>query len=135
VSATSIHNPSTSQPVPSRSLLVLVADDEPVIRRTLAMMLERKGHRVELAASADQALAALDDAVPDVALVDWMMPGSGEAVVQALLARPGFDGTVFVVSGSMDHDSTPFADRGVIRVRKPFSYPRLVEMVESVGPG
>ncbi|TVP45423.1 MAG: hybrid sensor histidine kinase/response regulator [Gemmatimonadales bacterium] len=124
-----------NRPCPDRPIRVLVADDEPVIRRTLAMMLETKGYQVELAASADEALALMNTALPDVALVDWKMPGGGESVVRALLGRPDFTGTILLVSGSMDDRATPFADKGVIRVRKPFSYPRLVDMVDMAGRG
>lgn len=55
--------------------LVLVADDQPEIRKLVALSLEAEGFRVLAAANGPQALAQLADANPDVLLLDIMMPG------------------------------------------------------------
>jgi two-component system nitrogen regulation response regulator GlnG len=56
---------------------VLVADDDPAIRRVLHDWLENAGYRVEDAADSQQALAALRTNRFDVCLLDIMMPGAG----------------------------------------------------------
>jgi two-component system, sensor histidine kinase RpfC len=67
---------------PSR-LTLLVADDNPDTRERLKSILERAGHRVELASDGGAALAALDKGGVDGALLDLDMPGvSGDAVAK-----------------------------------------------------
>ena len=54
---------------------VLVVDDEPDIRYLTQVNLELDGHRVMTAANGEEALAAVQVEVPDVVLLDVMMPG------------------------------------------------------------
>jgi DNA-binding response OmpR family regulator len=53
---------------------VLVVDDEPDIRYLTQVNLELDGHRVMTAANGTEALAAVQVEVPDVVLLDVMMP-------------------------------------------------------------
>lgn len=57
------------------SATILVVEDEPAIRELVALSLERAGHRPVPAESAEQALALMRDALPDMILLDWMLPG------------------------------------------------------------
>jgi CheY-like chemotaxis protein len=52
----------------------LVVDDEPEIRQLVQRMLESKGYVVETAADGEQALQKADALVPDVILLDAMLP-------------------------------------------------------------
>jgi NtrC-family two-component system response regulator AlgB len=54
---------------------VVVVDDDPAIRRTLEILLRGDGHDVTSVASGEAALAALQRAPADVALVDLQLPG------------------------------------------------------------
>jgi twitching motility two-component system response regulator PilG len=54
--------------------LVLAVDDSMTLRRILAIMLERHGYRVLTAADGMQALAMLNEQVPDLILLDITMP-------------------------------------------------------------
>jgi len=64
---------------------VLVVDDEPDIRYLTQVNLELDGHRVMTAANGEEALAAVQVDVPDVVLLDVMMPGvDGWAVLEQL---------------------------------------------------
>jgi DNA-binding NtrC family response regulator len=56
---------------------ILVVDDEPSIVRLVSQLLTREGHRVVGAANAEEAVASLETARPDVAIVDLVMPGKG----------------------------------------------------------
>ncbi|MCA9639323.1 MAG: response regulator, partial [Myxococcales bacterium] len=60
-----------------RPTSVLVADDEPSLRRTLARMLSARGMQVHTAEDGQAALAILQTQPIDVALVDLMMPKLG----------------------------------------------------------
>ena len=64
---------------------VLVVDDEPQIRRTLAINLRALGYQVDLAASGEEALKAAADQPPDVVVLDLSLPGiDGLQVIQGL---------------------------------------------------
>lgn len=54
---------------------VLIADDEPNIRRMVGALLRGEGYEVREAADGAAALEQLRDAEPDVVLLDLMMPG------------------------------------------------------------
>ena len=64
---------------------VLVVDDEPQIRRTLAINLRARGYQVDLAATGEDALKAAADQPPDVVVLDLSLPGiDGLQVIQGL---------------------------------------------------
>jgi DNA-binding response OmpR family regulator len=64
---------------------VLVVDDEPQIRRTLAINLRARGYQVDLAATGEEALRAVADQQPDVVVLDLGLPGiDGLQVIQGL---------------------------------------------------
>ncbi|MBA2251861.1 MAG: response regulator transcription factor [Nitrospirales bacterium] len=54
---------------------VLVVDDERHIRRSLQVSLESRGYAVETAETGEQALTAFTNRLPDIAVVDLVMPG------------------------------------------------------------
>lgn len=56
---------------------VLIVDDEESIIEIVASLLERDGHEVQSASSSAQALEAIGERPPDVAIVDLVMPGTG----------------------------------------------------------
>lgn len=70
--AIEVASPEPSQP--RARPLVLVVDDEPEIRLLVQRTLEAKGHAVETAADGEEALARADALVPDVILLDAMLP-------------------------------------------------------------
>ncbi|MEZ4386665.1 MAG: response regulator [Candidatus Krumholzibacteriia bacterium] len=64
---------------------ILIADDEPHIRRILQFLLEQAGYQVVLAADGRQALEVVARERPDLALLDVMMPQlDGFAVLEQL---------------------------------------------------
>jgi DNA-binding response OmpR family regulator len=54
---------------------ILIVDDESTIRDVLRRYLEREGFDVVDAADGQAALAAVDDGLPDLAVLDLMLPG------------------------------------------------------------
>jgi DNA-binding response OmpR family regulator len=54
---------------------ILVVDDALASRTLFQKLLTREGFEVRTSANADQARAALDDFLPDLALVDVILPG------------------------------------------------------------
>lgn len=59
---------------------VLIVDDEPNIRRMVGALLASEGYEVRDAADGAAALAQVRDSVPDVVLLDLMMPGGHDGL-------------------------------------------------------
>ena len=53
---------------------ILVVEDEPVTQKLITVNLERAGHQVLRAGSVPEAQAAIREIVPDLILLDWMLP-------------------------------------------------------------
>lgn len=68
----------TYQPAPEPEAeaqrVILLVDDSPTIRKLVAVTLERQGYRVIVAAGGMEALAKLNETVPDFILLDISMP-------------------------------------------------------------
>ena len=54
---------------------IFIADDEKNIRDLLGKFLEDAGHEVRLFENGDSLLTELDNSVPDIVVLDVMMPG------------------------------------------------------------
>ena len=77
------------EPQQSRTPRVLVVEDEPDIAALIAYQLTREGFRVETSASGPEALKAVNREVPDLIVLDRMLPGlSGDEVLKALKQEP-----------------------------------------------
>ncbi|MBL8563784.1 MAG: phosphate regulon transcriptional regulator PhoB [Gemmobacter sp.] len=75
----------TSQAQPT----VLLVEDEPAQREVLAYNLEAEGFAVTQAADGEEAMMLVDEAAPDIIILDWMMPNlSGIEVCRRLKMRP-----------------------------------------------
>ena len=62
---------------------IVVVEDESAIAELIAINLRHAGHEVTLAASAEQAQRAIDAVLPDLVVLDWMLPGqSGLALAR-----------------------------------------------------
>ncbi len=67
---------------------ILVVEDEPAIQELIAVNLARHGHEVRRAATADEAYRSLTESLPDVILLDWMLPdAAGPAITRRLRAE------------------------------------------------
>jgi len=70
---------------PQAAWRVLVVEDEPDIAALIAYQLTREGFRVETAATGTDALSAVGREVPDLIVLDRMLPGlSGDEVLRTL---------------------------------------------------
>jgi two-component system phosphate regulon response regulator PhoB len=109
------------------SATILVVEDEPAIQELIAVNLKRSGHEVRQAASAEEALRSVSEALPDVILLDWMLPDTPGPVIARklrlqprtreipiimLTARAGDDDKVAgLESGADDYITKPFSPR------------------------
>ena len=62
---------------------ILVVEDESAIAELISINLRHAGFEVTIAATAEQAQAAVDGVLPDLIILDWMLPGqSGLALAK-----------------------------------------------------
>ena len=81
-----------ASPVSLKGVRVLVVDDEVDGREVVGTILRRSGAQPVLAASAEEALALIDESRPDVVLTDIEMPGTdGYMLLERLRALAGAD--------------------------------------------
>jgi len=81
-----------SEPDALAGVRILIVDDDRDMRDALQFLLESYGAEVRTAASAAEALAALERSRPDVLLSDVVMPGeNGYDLMRKIAAREGAD--------------------------------------------
>ena len=85
---------------------ILVVDDEPAVCEMLYFALGGEGYRVSRAFDAGQALDKIRRHVPDLVLIDWMMPGmSGVGLVRSIRSNPATrDLPIIMVTAKTDED-------------------------------
>lgn len=110
---------------------VLVAEDDASVRMTIEFILEDEGFRVVVAEDGEQALSLALSELPDVILLDQMMPKlDGKQVLSALrdtdLTRSI---PVFVLTGMSR--GAPEEWPGAEFVGKPFSPDELVRQIRA----
>ena len=110
---------------------VLIVDDEPDVLLLLRVNLEAAGYDTVLAADGETALDRIDDADPDVVLLDIMMPVmDGWGVLRALSDRDTAPRVVVVSAKSSDRDIVRALTSGALDyVTKPFDPDDLVDVV------
>jgi len=118
------------------SASVLVVEDEPQIQELVAVNLEHFGHRVRRASSAEEAEAAIRAALPDVLVLDWMLPGeSGLAFARRLRAdaRTRDLPILMLTARAMEHDKISGLEAGADDyLTKPFSPKELAARIKAV---
>lgn len=115
---------------------VLVVEDEPDIAALIAYQLTREGFRVETASTGDQALTAVGREIPDLVVLDRMLPGlSGDEVLRSLRQEPATQGLpVLVLTAKREQeDRIQGLELGADDyLTKPFSPRELVLRVQSI---
>ncbi|MGH2658888.1 MAG: response regulator transcription factor [Actinomycetota bacterium] len=118
---------------------ILIVDDDPVILRLLQINFRLEGYDVDSASRGDEALRRAREAVPDVVVLDIMMPGvDGFDVLRQLREDPASrDVPVILLSArAQDEDRLRGYALGVeVYVTKPFDPAHLVEIVRRVLAG
>ncbi len=119
--------------LPGRTDTVLVVDDEVDSLRMLRTMLERAEITVLIARSGEEALELLDNIVPDLILMDAVMPGmDGFETTQRIKSRPSLASIpVIFMTGltESEHVVEAFEVGGTDYVRKPVDLQELLARV------
>lgn len=77
---------------------VLLLDDDAFLRDMYATKFREAGHTVETAENGTEALESLKNNIPDVVLLDMVMPGmDGDAFLATALEQAGSANTKFIV--------------------------------------
>lgn len=112
---------------------ILVADDEPSILLSLQFLLEKAGYTVRVARNGEEVLRSVEEALPDLIILDAMMPArSGYDVCQLLRseARCRDVPIIMLTAKGRDIDREKGMALGASDyVTKPFSTRDLVETV------
>ena len=115
---------------------VLIVEDEPAILELIAVNLEHAGFETLRAKSAEEAGRLLGDILPDLVLLDWMLPGqSGLALARRLRgdARTREMPLIFLTARADEPDKIAGLEAGADDyVTKPFSTKELVARIRSV---
>jgi DNA-binding response OmpR family regulator len=113
---------------------ILVAEDEKQIADMIAFKLTNSGHQVIWAQDGDQAVALAAHELPDLILLDAMMPGlSGFEVLRRLKADPALRAVPVIMVTAKGHERDVLRGlRGgaVDYVVKPFSLKELAARVD-----
>ncbi|HZG09576.1 MAG TPA: PAS domain-containing protein [Allosphingosinicella sp.] len=117
---------------PHETATVLVVDDDTDVRDFLTHSLESLGHKVIAASNGEEALALLRETQPDLALIDYAMPGMHGADVAraARAARPELP-IVFVTGYAETGQLEAAIGPGAPVLRKPFTLDDLADAVAS----
>jgi two-component system phosphate regulon response regulator PhoB len=115
---------------------VLVVEDEAAIAELIAINLRHAGYDVAIAATAEQAQFEIDGALPDLVLLDWMLPGqSGLELARRWRSRPRTrDLPIIMLTARADEgDKIGGLDAGADDyLTKPFSTKELMARIRAL---
>jgi two-component system, OmpR family, phosphate regulon response regulator PhoB len=115
---------------------VLVVEDESAIAELIAINLRHAGYEVRLAADADAAHREVDRVLPDLVLLDWMLPGqSGVQLARRWRseARTRELPVIMLTARAEESDKITGLDAGADDyLTKPFSTKELLARIRAV---
>jgi two-component system phosphate regulon response regulator PhoB len=112
---------------------ILIVEDEEALTLLLRYNLEAEGYEVETVARGDEADSRLKENVPDLVILDWMLPGlSGIEICRRLRARTETRTLPIIMLTARGEESERIRGLGTGAddyIVKPFSVPELVARV------
>ncbi|MBL4784797.1 MAG: phosphate regulon transcriptional regulator PhoB [Cohaesibacteraceae bacterium] len=115
---------------------ILIVEDEEALGTLLRYNLEAEGYEVQLIVQGDEAETALHESVPDLLILDWMLPGlSGIELCRRLRARKQTKQLPIIMLTARGEESERIrglstgADDYVV---KPFSVPELMARINAM---
>ncbi len=115
---------------------ILIVEDEEPLSLLLRYNLEAEGYEVEIVARGDEADTRLRETVPDLVVLDWMLPGlSGIELCRRLRARPETKTLPIIMLTARGEESERV--RGLATgaddyIVKPFSVPELIARLRAL---
>lgn len=116
------------------SSTILYVEDEPLLARLVQDGLTNNGYAVHWVADGAQALTAYHAQLPDLCLLDVMLPGQhGYSLAQAIRAANTIVPILFLSAGQLTEDVVQgFRSGGNDYLRKPFSMDELLVRIEAL---
>ena len=115
---------------------VLIVEDEPEIREMLNFSLTRAGFTVIEAATGEMALQRLDTDLPDILIVDWMLPGMSGVELAKRIRRDELTSALpllMLTARSEETDVLKSFESGIDDyMSKPFSPKQLVARIKAL---
>jgi two-component system phosphate regulon response regulator PhoB len=115
---------------------ILIVEDEADLSELMRYNLETGGFRVVTAESGDEAVERIRDGVPDLILLDWMLPGlSGIELCRRWRAKPETARVPIIMltaRGEEEERVRGLATGADDYVVKPFSMPELVARIQAL---
>ena len=118
------------------SSTILVVEDEPAIQELIAVNLSFAGHKVLRANDAEQAQVLINAELPDLILLDWMLPtASGLSIARKLRAdeRTRHVPVIMLTAKGAEQDKIDGLEAGADDyITKPFSPKELLARIKAV---
>ena len=113
---------------------ILIIEDEPLIRETMAEILSLEGHKSTLAADGDEGIELFMEGAYDIVFTDLTMPGlSGWEVTRAIKQHHGELPVVIITGWEASIDQSEIDESGVAGVLpKPFKIDELLGIVRQL---
>ena len=115
---------------------VLVMEDEDALATLLQYNLEKEGYRVVVAADGEEGMLQIDERLPDLVLLDWMLPKlSGIEVCRRIRGRPETRNLpiIMLTARGEETDRVRGLDTGADDyMTKPFSMTELIARIRAV---
>ena len=113
---------------------ILLVEDEAAIAAFVQTALEREGFTVEVVEDGRQALARVNQALPDLIILDLMLPGvNGLEVCRAVRRMPTYVPTIMLTARDEDVDKVVSLELGADDyITKPFNTRELIARVRAV---
>jgi len=118
------------------SALILIVEDEAAIHELLVYNLEAEGFRTKVVEQGEDVYPAISEEMPDLVLLDWMLPGlSGIEVCRMLRARAETQALPVIMLTARGEEAervrglSTGADDYIV---KPFSVPEVMARVRSI---
>ena len=112
---------------------ILIVDDEPNILLSLDFLMKKNGHSVFLARNGEEALASIEQNMPDLIILDIMMPDiDGYEVCKQIKANASLEHTkiIFLSAKSRQEDIDKGLAMGADQyVTKPFSTKQIMQEI------
>ena len=125
-----------SKLVPTMSSTILVVEDEPAIQELIAVNLSFAGHKVLRAFDVAQAETLIRAELPDLILLDWMLPGaSGLTLARKLRSdeRTRLVPVIMLTAKGAEQDKVDGLEAGADDyITKPFSPKELMARIKAV---
>jgi signal transduction histidine kinase len=117
----------------AQPILILVADDDPSIRHTVSVALQRAGFSVAVAVDGAEAIEMADAQAPDLAMIDLRMPFvDGLEVIRHLKGQnPTRPVLAFSANGSLEDRCAAFDAGADDFIEKPFYLRELLMRIEA----